>query len=104
MTTVGPKTPAGCHTITTSAALHAGLAIAGTNNRRVRMTVDVDLVIVAIVALTVLLLAAGAEARWRRRGRNVRADARRPTPGTALVTAVRHQARCHPVGRQVSVA
>jgi hypothetical protein len=68
------------------------------------MILDVDVVIAAIVALTVLLLVAGAEARWRRRGRRARADARRLTSGTGLVTAVIHPARRHPGGRQVSGA
>jgi hypothetical protein len=68
------------------------------------MTLDVDLVIVAIVALVVLLLVAGAEAMWRRRGRRAMADVHMPTSGTDLVTAVIHQARRHPVGRQLSGA
>ena len=68
------------------------------------MILDVDVVIAAMVALTVLLLVAGAEARWRRRGRRARADARRLTSGTDLVTAVSHPARRHPGGRPVSGA
>jgi hypothetical protein len=68
------------------------------------MTLDVDLVIVAIVALVVLLLVAGAEAMWRRRGRRAMADVHMHTSGTDLVTAVIHQARRHPVGRQLSGA
>jgi hypothetical protein len=66
------------------------------------MTVDVN--VMAIVALTVLLLVAGAEARWRRRGLWAMADARRPTSGTDLVTAVIHPARRQPGGRPVSGA
>jgi hypothetical protein len=68
------------------------------------MLLAVDLVIVAIVALMVLLLVAGAEAMWRRRGRRVMAYEHMPTSGTDLVTAVIHQARRHPVGRQFSGA
>jgi hypothetical protein len=68
------------------------------------MTLDVDVVIVAMMALAVLLLVAGAEERWRRRGRRARADARRLTSGTDLVTAVIHPARRHPGGRPMSGA
>jgi hypothetical protein len=61
------------------------------------MTLEVDIVIVAITALLVLLLAAGAEeAMWRRRSRRALADEHMPTSGTALVTAINHQARCSP--------
>jgi hypothetical protein len=68
------------------------------------MISDLDLVIVAIVALTVLLLVAWAEAMWRRRGKRAMAYERRPTSGTDLVTAVIHQGRRHPFGRQLSGA
>jgi hypothetical protein len=68
------------------------------------MTVDVTSVIEVIMVLTGLLLVAGAEASWTRRGRRAMADARRPTSGVDLVPAVIHQARRHPVGRQLSGA
>src|SRR5919106_106827 len=80
------------------------LAFAGTDSRRPHMTLDVTSVIAAIMVLTGLLLVAGAEASWRRRGRRAMADARRPTSGVDLVPAVIHQARRHPVGRQLSGA
>jgi hypothetical protein len=63
-----------------------------------------DLVIVVMIALMVLLLVAGAEALWRRRGRRAMTHAPRPTAGPDRVTAVGHQARRPPVGRQVSRA
>jgi hypothetical protein len=68
------------------------------------MSLDLDSVIVAIMALMVLLLAAWAEAMWRRRSRRAMAYEHRPTSGPDLVTAIIHQARRHPVGRQVSGA
>jgi hypothetical protein len=66
------------------------------------MTLDLDSVIVAMMALMVLLLVAGAEGMWRRRGRRAMADEPRPTSGTDLMTAIIHQARRHPIGRQWS--
>jgi hypothetical protein len=66
------------------------------------MMLDVDVVIGAMMALMVLLLVAGAEGMWRRRGRRAMADEPRPTSGTDLMTAIIHQARRHPIGRQWS--
>jgi hypothetical protein len=68
------------------------------------MLLAVDLVIVTIVALMALLFMAGAKAVWRRRGRRATASERRPTSGADPGTAVTHQARRRPVGRQCSGA